>query len=618
MRKIFLILFLFFWFFFEVLAFESLKIITREEWWANESYMDKNWPEWTKIFEKREKNKKTPTKAELEAREKSRQKTKEINQILTTKFAAENEISSTDKYLNWRELIWPIDYSKKIRAIVVHHTHSDYSDSYDAIRRIYRYHALDKGWWDIGYNFLIWKNWEIFEWRAWWENAVWAHSLRNNRQTIGISLIWNYDSEPISDLQYESLQNLIKYLVKKHKIDLSIREPFNRNCNKDCSWPLETIYEYPIVWHRDTAHTTCPGQKLYEQLKKLRYDLSKENNSISFAKKEKYFQIFDKIWEKRLLSAMLKIEKLLESPDYKYNKQVIELKNYIIKYFEERQNYKTTDLTDKEIKVKLSYPEDKDFINIYDWLKEYKIEKIDQKLYVDWQEMENFSVENTINPYVEITSWDRTPVWDKEKRYKDNKFRWKIYIYLKDDKFVVVNILKMEDYLKWLGEISNSENKAKSEAIIISARTYALWYVEKDRKFPWEFYDASDDPDVFQKYLWYDLELRSPNINKVVEDTKWVVLKYNSEIIKPWYFSSSSWKTLSFYEYCIKNKNTQNFCDTEKQNYPFLQTKEDPGWLWKKQSWHWVGMSWTWATYFSSKWWTSSMILKYFYEWIEL
>ena len=35
----------------------------------------------------------------------------------------------------------------------------------------------------------------------------------------------------------------------------------------------------------------------------------------------------------------------------------------------------------------------------------------------------NFSISNGIRPYVEITSWDRTPVWDREKIYKDNKFR---------------------------------------------------------------------------------------------------------------------------------------------------------------------------------------------------
>lgn len=645
MRKIFLLFFWIFLFFSYVFASDDIRIITREEWWANDSFMDKNWPEWTNILTERAKNAKPLTPAQIEAREKSKEKTRKINAYIMQNFWKENEISGTDKYYKWKELIWPIEHSSKIRAIVVHHTHSDYADSYDWIRRIYRYHALTNGRWDIWYNFLIWKNWEIFEWRAGWETAVGAHSLRNNRQTIGISLIWNYDKEPISDAQYASLEKLIKYLVDKYHIDLNSMQPFNRNCTKNCVNPLETVYNYPIVWHRDTGHTDCPGQKLYDQLEKIRFDISgwkistpnltynsnknintnsnlASSNSgyslLSFPddKTSRYFKIFDQVWEQKLLEAMLKIEKMLET---NYRKDVAELKSYIVAYFKQKDNYNISNRTaDKKIKVKLSYPENLDFITLTDWLADYKIEKYNWKLLVNGEEKENFSISNGIRPYVEITSWDRTPVWDREKIYKDNKFRWEIFIYLKNDKFVVVNNLPLEDYLKWLWEISNSENTVKAEAILISARTYALWYIEKDRKFPGELYDASDDPDIFQKYIWYDLELRSPNLNKILDNTKWVVLTYNWELIKPWYFSSSTGKTLSFYEYCLKNNNSQNYCETEKSKYPFLNSKDDPGWIGKTQSGHWVWMSGTWATYFSSKWWTSSMILKYFYDWIQV
>jgi hypothetical protein len=50
------------------------------------------------------------------------------------------------------------------------------------------------------------------------------------------------------------------------------------------------------------------------------------------------------------------------------------------------------------------------------------------------------------------------------------------------------------------------------------------------------------------------LETRSPNVNRIVEKTKNTVVTYNDEIIKPWYFSKSDGKTLSFLDYCIKNK----------------------------------------------------------------
>lgn len=618
MRKIFLIVFLFFCNFFVTMAYESPKIITREEWGANDEYLFKDSSEWQKIFEaKKVNNSKPKTPEQIKKAEAATEKTRKINEYLMTNFWEENSISNTEKYYKWRELIWPIEHSSKIRAIVVHHTHSSFKDAYEWIRSIYRYHALRNQRWDIGYNFLIWPSGEIFEWRAGWETAVWAHAVWNNRQTIWISLMGNYNEVEISDAQYKSLENLIKYLVEKYNIDLYKKQPFSRTCS-NCWKPLETNYYYPIIWHRDAWHTDCPGQKLYEQLQVLRQNIQSERRGkISEqidSESKKFFAIFDRIWEKKLLEIMLKIETML---DVSYNDKLVLLKKYIINYFESKNKPTLVD-TDKEIKVKLSYPEKLDFITISDGNKEYKIEKQNWKLLVDGSEQENFILENSLHPYLEITSWDRTPVWHKEGIYKDNKFRWKIYVYLKWDKFVVVNILKLEDYLKWLGEISNTENKEKAKTIIISARTYALWYIEKDRKFKWEDYDASDDPDIFQKYLGYDLERRSPKLNEIVEETKWIVLKYNSEIIKPWYFSTSSGETLSFYDYCIKNKNSINFCEKESEKYPFLQAKKDPGskdWL---QRGHWVGLPGTWATYFSSRDWPYHMILKYFYENIEL
>ena len=70
--------------------------------------------------------------------------------------------------------------------------------------------------------------------------------------------------------------------------------------------------------------------------------------------------------------------------------------------------------------------------------------------------------------------------------------------------------------------------------------------------------------------------------------------------------------------YCIKNKNSVQYCEEESKKYPFLQSKIDLWWIWKTQSWHWVWLSGTWASYLSSRWWTSSMILKYFYDWVEI
>jgi SpoIID/LytB domain protein len=171
--------------------------------------------------------------------------------------------------------------------------------------------------------------------------------------------------------------------------------------------------------------------------------------------------------------------------------------------------------------------------------------------------------------------------------------------------------------LKWLWEVSDFENKEKIKTIIVAARSYANYYIDYAKKFPDDDYDASDDPNVFQKYLWYWLEKRSPNINRIVDETKWQVITYKWKMIKPWYFSSSNWKTLSFYEYCIL-KYSNMVCSLKARNYPYLQSVVDKWSDWMVKRGHGVWISWAWVTYFAEKWWTYDMIIKYFLKWVEV
>ena len=93
----------------------------------------------------------------------------------------------------------------------------------------------------------------------------------------------------------------------------------------------------------------------------------------------------------------------------------------------------------------------------------------------------------------------------------------------------------------------------------------------RNRKFAGQPYDGSDDPDVFQKYLGYSYELRSPAVARVVDATRGLVITYSGQLIKPWYHSSSDGRTLSALEYCQKNGST-SCVDT-----PYLQSVTDPG-----------------------------------------
>jgi len=174
-------------------------------------------------------------------------------------------------------------------------------------------------------------------------------------------------------------------------------------------------------------------------------------------------------------------------------------------------------------------------------------------------------------PAVEITSWTRIPEWDTTKKYNDNVFRDTIEIINENGKLVVVNHLPMEWYLKGLGEVSNGDFAEKIKTIVVAARGYATYYMDPShRKYNTNRYDGSDDPDSFQKYLGYSYELRSPNVAKLVDATRNEKIYYNGELIKPWYFSRSNGRTLSYQEYCSSsgNKNCESI--------PYLQSVDDP------------------------------------------
>jgi len=277
MRKIITSFFILFFSIFTIsntFAWEDLKIISRSEWWANEQYRYWNSTAWQNIFKQRAINSKASAKRwanypqwKKDSLRTRREKTAKMNAYLSKNFYNDIKIVSTQKY-DWNnKLAWPISKTNFIKNIVIHHTESEYKDSYTWIKNIQKYHSINRQWWDIWYHFIIWYNGEIFEGRAWWDYVVAAHDTWNNRSTIGISIMWNYDKRKLTDKQYKSLKKLISYLTKKYWIDLNKKIPYHKECFwKSCTQALTTSYYYPIVWHKDWKATACPGYNNYHTI----------------------------------------------------------------------------------------------------------------------------------------------------------------------------------------------------------------------------------------------------------------------------------------------------------------------------------------------------------------
>ncbi len=645
----------------------AIKIISRAEWWADENMRYVDYPSWQKIFDRRkkqaEKNKnKTSTEAQKKYWSKRKIRLSKMYAHINKYFSLENKIVQYFKTEWWHKLVWPIGKTNFIKAIVVHHTHSEYknNDSLTWIKSIYRFHTLSRQWWDIGYNYIIGYNWEIFEWRKGWDYVIAAHAKWNNRSTIGISIIWDYDEKWLNPKQLKSLEQLIYHLSKKYWIDFNKKEYFHKTCvAKNCKAPLISTLKYPLVWHRDVGHTSCPWDDLYSQLNtilkrmqivtkwfKRVYKTGKKNpkiitkTNLSKWMIKKFETLMKKIPEHRLLSFWVWLEKLIDwEYDFEKSLDYEALKEIFIDIEKKKNNnpktippnpllvkrgdktWKKSFEENNEIRVKLSYPNKKTVLVA----KQAKIFDIkvweNNKLIVDWEEKEILIIDSPkskLTPYLEIISWDRKPSWDKKNRYNDNKFRWQLIFYVKDGNLEVINKLSLHNYLKWLWEISNWAEKEKIKTIIIAARTYARWYMTKAKKFKGKnLYQASDDPNVFQKYLGYSYEKRSPKVVKVVENTIDKIITYKWKIIKPWYFNQSNWRTKSFTDYCKRAKLVPD-C-SHPQDFAFLNWVVDPGSTGKtKFLWHWVGISWVWASYLAKKWWTAEMIIKYFLKWVKI
>lgn len=206
---------------------------------------------------------------------------------------------------------------------------------------------------------------------------------------------------------------------------------------------------------------------------------------------------------------------------------------------------------------------------------------------------------------VEVVSWERRPSWNRN--LNDNRFRGILEVRPVNGNTAYINELPLEDYLKGLAEVSNDTLPEKQKAIAVLARTYARYYMQdENRKFPGLPYDGSDDPAIFQRYLGYGYEIRSPNFLASAAVTEDMVVTYLGQLIKTPYFSQSDGRTLSALE---------AFGWTHT---PYLQSVDDPYCAGLIRRGHGVGMSGCGAEGMAKAGKTYEEIIKYYYQGVEI
>lgn len=144
------------------------------------------------------------------------------------------------------------------------------------------------------------------------------------------------------------------------------------------------------------------------------------------------------------------------------------------------------------------------------------------------------------NGIVQIVSYEDHPIWRPTLNY--NQFRGTVEIIysVKSNKVWAVNELDLEDYLKGIAEIAEGETAEYQKAMIIAARTYAEYYIQKGGKRGVDEVYILNNTSSDQLYKGYSREILTPSIVEAVDNTRGEIVIYNGQPIVAAYSSGAA------------------------------------------------------------------------------
>ncbi|MEM9991421.1 MAG: N-acetylmuramoyl-L-alanine amidase [Bacteroidota bacterium] len=170
---------------------------------------------------------------------------------------------------SWGALYSRTGGSSRVTHLVVHHEYgSNYSSDWAArVRAVQRYHQVNLGWRDAGYNFMIDPNGVIYEGRAGGDNAIGAHTCGANTNTMGICMLGNYSTVVPTSATQTSVKRLLAWKADKE------------NINPLASAYQSGMYLRRIYAHRDRNCSACPGNGGYSIMGSVRSGVNALINS---------------------------------------------------------------------------------------------------------------------------------------------------------------------------------------------------------------------------------------------------------------------------------------------------------------------------------------------------
>lgn len=156
----------------------------------------------------------------------------------------------------------PLDPLKTpVSKVVIAHTATDHCTIEAAckfqVRSIQSFHIMSRGWFDIGYNFLVGGDGRVYIGRGW--DKVGAHTKGYNHESICIAFLGTFTRDEPSQQQLCAAEKLLAQGIALGKLS----------------------NDYALYGHRQLARTTSPGDILYRIIQTWphwRNDVRFENN----------------------------------------------------------------------------------------------------------------------------------------------------------------------------------------------------------------------------------------------------------------------------------------------------------------------------------------------------
>ncbi len=155
----------------------------------------------------------------------------------------------------------------QVKHIILHHAAGSNTDTNytNTVRSYYLLHTQTNGWDDIGYNYLVAPNGDIYDGRQGDslgdDNVIGAHMCARNTNTMGICLLGNYQVSGIypSDTALGSINELVTWKLWKEQL----LNPYDSSLH-----PVVNPVKYlgVIAGHREgcnAGYTECPGQNYW-------------------------------------------------------------------------------------------------------------------------------------------------------------------------------------------------------------------------------------------------------------------------------------------------------------------------------------------------------------------